>query len=400
VAIGTPVHARTSARCTSLNYREWAGYHAVSAYASHHEREYHAIRHAAALIDISPLYKYLVAGPDAGRLVDRVITRDVRALTPGRVCYTPWCDEDGTVLDDGTVARVEDRLFRWTAAEPALRWLRQNAAGLDVTIDDVSSELAALAVQGPEAARVLRATASNADIDALAYYRTTPATMAGAAIHVSRTGYTGDLGYELWIPAADALRVWDALVEAGRRFDLEPAGLLALDVARIEAGLLLIGVDYHGSRAALSASQRYTPYEMGLGRLVHLDKGPFVGRDALRRAHDRGPARRIVGLEVDWPAVEALFERAGLPPTVPTTASRTAVPVRSGRRQVGRATSSTWSPVLKRFLALATVDAGHAQAGTTLGIEVTVDAVRHFVGATVVPTPFFKPERRTRTPPP
>ncbi len=392
--IGTAVHERTFALCESLNYREWSGYYAVSAYESHHEHEYNAIRSAAALIDVSPLFKYLIAGRDAARFVDRLVTRDVSKMSVGQVFYTPWCDEHGKVIDDGTVSRLGEQRFRWTAADPSLRWFRQNAAGLDVSIDDISEEVAALALQGPTSAWVLR-TVSHADIDSLKYFRVTSGIIGGVKVDISRTGYTGDLGYEIWMPAADALRVWDTLMEGGRAFDIRPAGMLALDVARIEAGLLLIEVDFFSSKKALIASQLYTPYEMGLGRLVSLDKGRFIGQRALREEHARGAARQVVGLEIDWTAVERIYEAVGLAPTVAATASRVAVPVYRSGRQVGRATSTTWSPVLKKMIALATIDRPHYEPGTKLEIEVTVDAVRHQVGAAVVQTPFFNPKRKT-----
>jgi aminomethyltransferase len=398
--VGTAFHARTFPLCESLNYREWAGYYAVSAYESQHQHEYHAIRHAAALIDVTPLFKYLIRGRDATRLVDRVITRDATKLAVGQVYYTPWCDEQGQVIDDGTVARLDEEVYRWTAADPNLRWFHENAAGLDVTIDDVSEQVAALALQGPMAAQVLRAVAE-APIDDLRYYRVTRGRIAGVPVDISRTGYTGDLGYEIWVAWDQAVRVWDALVDGGRRFGVRPCGLLALDIARIEAGLLLTDVDFFSSKKALIASQRYSPFEMGLGRLVTFDKGPFVGRAALEREAKQGSSRRIVGLEIDWPAVERLYEAVGLPPQVPATASRVAVPVYSRRgRQIGKATSTTWSPLLKRFLALATLSRDYTAPGTLVDIEVTVDAVRHRVPAQVVSTPFFNPPRKTATPPP
>jgi aminomethyltransferase len=318
-------------------------------------------------------------------------------MSVGQVFYTPWCDEQGKVIDDGTVSRLGEQRFRWTAADPSLRWFRQNAARLDVAIEDVSEELAALALQGPTSAKLLRAVA-HADIDALKYFRVTPGIIGGVKVDISRTGYTGDLGYEIWMPAADALRVWDALMEGGRAFDIKPAGMLALDVARIEAGLLLIEVDFFSSKKAMIASQLYTPYEMGLGRLVNLDKTRFIGQRALRQEHARGAARQVVGLEIDWTSVERIYEDVGLAPAVAATASRVAVPVYHAGRQVGRATSTTWSPVLKKMIALATVDRPHYAPGTKLEIEVTVDAVRHNVGATVVPTPFFNPKRKTAAP--
>jgi aminomethyltransferase len=396
--IGTAVHSRTFPLCASLNYREWAGYFAVSSYEEHHEHEYNAIRNAAALIDVSPLFKYLITGPDAARFVDRLITRDVSKMSVGQVYYTPWCDERGDVIDDGTVTRLGETRFRWTAADPNLRWFTQNAAGLQVNVADISEEVAALALQGPTSARLLRA-ASTADIDRLKYFRVTSGSIGGVTVEISRTGYTGDLGYEVWIPAGSAVPVWDALMDQGRPFDIKPAGMLALDVARVEAGLLLIEVDFFSSKKALIDPQRYTPFEMGLGRLVSLDKGRFVGQQALRREHAEGPRRQIVGLQIDWPSVERIYDNAGLPPTVGATASRTPVPVYRGSRQVGKATTTTWSPVLKKMIALATIDRPHFADGTTLDMELTVEAIRHRVPVKVVPTPFFNPPRKTATPP-
>ena len=392
--IGTAVHERTFALCESLSFREWSGYYAVSAYETHHEHEYNAIRNAAALIDISPLYKYIVCGRDAEKLVDRVITRDARRLAPGQVYYTPWCDEHGKVIDDGTVTRLDERSFRWTAADPSLRWLTQNAVGLDVSVKDASEEIAALALQGPTSGRLLAAVA-DADVRSLKYFRMTRGSIAGVPVDISRTGYTGDLGYEIWMPWARAVDVWDALMTRGRSYDIHPAGMLALDVARVEAGLLLIDVDFNGSKKALVDAQKYSPYEMGLGRLVQLDKGPFVGRRALEREQRDGSPRRIVGLEVGWTEIERLYENAGLAPQLAATASRAAVPVYRGGRQVGRATTTTWSPVLKKLIALATVAAPDYEDGRTLEFEATVEAVRHRVPATVVKTPFFNPPRKT-----
>src|SRR5258708_21752653 len=390
--IGSAVHERTFPLCESLNYREWSGYYAVSAYEAHHEHEYNAIRNAAALIDVSPLYKYIVSGRDAVKLVDRVITRDARKMTAGQVYYTPWCDDRGKVIDDGTVTRLDERTFRWTAADPSLRWLTQNAVGLDVGIRDVSEEIAALALQGPTSGRLLNAIA-DADVRSLKYFRMTRGSIAGVPVDISRTGYTGDLGYEIWMPWDRAVEVWDALMTGGRPFDIHAAGMLALDVARVEAGLLLIDVDFFSSKKALIEAQKYSPFEMGLGRLVQLDARPFVGRGALLDEQRRGPSQQIVGLEISWPAIEALHEKLGLAPQIAATASRTPVPVYRSGRQVGRATTTTCSPVLKKLIALATISAPHFAGGTTLELEVTVEAVRHRVPATVVKTPFFSPTR-------
>jgi aminomethyltransferase len=396
--VGTAFHERTLPLCESLNYREWSGYYAVSSYEPHHEHEYNAIRNAAALIDISPLFKYRVSGKDATRLVDRIITRDMRKVSVGQVVYTPWCDEHGKVIDDGTVSRLAENTYRWTAADPSLRWFTQIATGMDVHVEDISESVAALALQGPTSGRLLKSLVKDAGIENLKYFKVTTGTIAGVAVEISRTGYTGDLGYELWVPTEHAVKVWDALMEAGRAFDIHPAGMLALDVARVEAGLLLIEVDFNSSKKALIDEQKYSPFEMGLGRLVHLNKNRFIGQQALIAEQKRGAAREIVGLEIDWPEVERLYENVGLPPAVSPIASRVAVPIFKDGGQVGKATSSTWSPTLKKMIALATVKREYTRPGTQLQFEITVEARRHLVRATVVKTPFFNPKRKTATP--
>jgi aminomethyltransferase len=370
----------------------------VSVYETHHEHEYNAIRNAAALIDITPLFKYLLIGKDATRLVNRVITRDISKVGVGQVIYACWCDEQGKVIDDGTISRLAENTYRWTAADPNLRWFRQNALGLDVSVEDISEKVAALALQGPTSAKLLERLAE-ADIQNLKYFRVTRGSISGVPVDISRTGYTGDLGYEIWIPWNEAVKVWDALASAGREFDLHPVGMVALDVARIEAGLLLIEVDYTSSKKALIESQKYSPYELGFGRLVHLDKDNFVGRPALIAEQQAGgPRRRLVGLEMNWTEVEELYAEVGLAPQVPSTASRVAVPVYKAGAQVGKATSTTWSPLLKRMIALASVHREHAEPGTHLQMELTVEAVRHKVSATVTKLPFFNPRRKTAPP--
>lgn len=395
--IGTAVHERTFQLCQSLNYREWSGYYAVSVYETHHEHEYNAIRNAAALIDVTPLFKYLVTGRDATKLVNRIVARDINKVAVGQVIYCCWCDEQGQVIDDGTISRLGENTYRWTAAEPNLRWFRQNALGMDVSIEDISEKLAALALQGPTSARLL-AKVADADIAGLKYFRVTHGKIGGVEVDISRTGYTGDLGYEIWIAWNDAVRVWDTLMTEGRQFDIHAAGMLALDVARIEAGLILLDVDYTSSKKALIESQKYSPYEIGLGRMVHLEKENFIGRAALAAEHASGPNRKLVGLEIEWTEVERLYEQAGLAPQAPSTASRVAVPVFHGGEQVGKATSTTWSPLLKKMIALASIPAGHAATGTKLLIEYTVEAVRHRVSARVADLPFFNPRRKTVMP--
>jgi aminomethyltransferase len=391
--IGTPFHPRTAALCESMSWREWAGYFAVSAYEANHEREYNAIRNAAAVIDVSPLFKYRVSGRDATRLVDRIVTRDVPKMALGQVSYTHWCDGDGKVIDDGTVSRLGPELYRWTAAEPNLRWIRQNAHGLEVLVEDVSDQLAALALQGPTSREILKSCVLG-DVAGLKYFRVMATTLGGIPVEISRTGYTGDLGYEIWVAAEQALPLWDALMAAGRAYDITPTGMLALDVARIEAGLILLDVDYTSAKKALIPSQKYSPYEIGLGRLVSLKKAPYVGQAALRREAARGAPRELVGLDVSWDDVERLYDQAGLAPQLPAVASRVSVPVFRDGVQIGRASSSTWSPTLKRMIALATIARDVAQPGTPLQMELTVDHRRKEVGVTVAKLPFFDPPRK------
>jgi aminomethyltransferase len=395
-SIGTAFHRRTAALNGKQRWREWSGYFSADQYADHHDIEYNAIRESAALIDVTPLYKYLVSGPDAVRLVDRVITRDGTKLSPGQVYYTSWCDEAGKVLDDGTVTNLGDGNFRWTAAEPNIRWLRLCARGLDVEVEDLSERLAAVALQGPLSRAVLEAS-TDLDWSDLGYFRQRPATIRKLEVDVTRTGYTGDLGYELWVDADRAVELWDALIEVGRAYGIRPAGILALDVTRIEAGLILIDADYTSARHALIPEQTYSPFELGvLGRFVSFKKEAlYVGRRALEAERERGgPPRRLVGIELGWEGLESLLASYGLFPEMPAMASREAVPLYAGRRQVGKATSWTWSPTLKKQIALASVRAEHEAPGTRLEMEWTVEARRRRVPAIVVDLPFFDPPRK------
>jgi aminomethyltransferase len=398
VPVGTAFHQKTLALCESLNYREWSGYYTVSVYEMHHEHEYNAIRNSSALIDISPLFKYRITGKDATRFVNRVISRDINKVAIDQVIYCCWCDPEGKVIDDGTITRLAENEYRWTAADPSLRWFQQNALALDVKIEDISEEVAALALQGPTSAKLLKAI-TDADIANLKYFRVTRGQIAGIPVDISRTGYTGDLGFEIWMPWKNAGKVWDELIKKGKAFDIHPAGMIALDIARIEAGLILIEVDYTSSKKALISSQKYSPAEIGLGKLVDLKKDSFVGRDALAKERKKGGAERaLVGLEINWNEVEALYDKMGMAPQVPSTASRTAVPVYHNGKQIGKATSTTWSPTLKKMIALACVNRDQSSVGATLKIEMTVEAVRHTVSAKVVALPFFNPARKTAVP--
>jgi aminomethyltransferase len=381
-----------------MRWKEWAGYYSVEKYDTVHENEYFGFRHTAGLLDVSPLYKYDVTGAGALQLLDRVMARDVSRLKVGQVAYSCWCDEDGKVIDDGTLWRLGDEHYRITSANPCYRWLHENAFRLPATITDVSTDLAAVALQGPKSLDVLLAC-SNAPLDRLKYFWLAEARLGAVEAVVTRTGYTGDLGYEIWVRPRDAEALWDTLMKAGAPHGIMPAGLNALDMTRIEAGFILIDVDYTSSHHALIEDQKSSPFEIGLGWTVHLDKAPFIGQAALRREKARGSKWAFIGLEIDTPELERYYDAVGLPPSLPTMAWRSVVPLYetlAGRhgRQVGRATSGVWSPTLKKNLALATVEMPYAKVGTELKIEEIVYYDRKYVTARVVDKPFFDPPRK------
>ena len=399
VAVGTAFHARTLPLAGTLSFRDWAGFYAASAYEAHHEHEYNAIRNGCALIDISPLFKYHLTGPDAFRLVDRVITRDASRIAVGQVVYTPWCDDDGKVIDDGTVARLAADRFRWTAADPNLRWLTQHAAGLRVEVEDVSERVAALALQGPTSARLLAAV-SDLPIATLKYFR--------AAERIDRRRAGGGDPHRLH--RRPRLRVVDAVGSrrrgVGRAHRGRPGARAA---ARRHAG-----ARRRPGRGRAAAHRRGFPQQpQGQHRRADVLAGrararppgrPRQGRAVRRprRAAPRAAPPDIVVRSSGWrcagPTSRRCIEAVGLPPTAPAAASRVAVPVYRNGQQVGKATTTAWSPTLKRLIALATVDRPHFAPGTELQFEVTVEATRYTAAATVVPTPFLDLPRRTALP--
>jgi aminomethyltransferase len=365
----------------------------ASAYDPHPDREYAAIRSSAALIDVSPLHKYLIRGRDAARLLDRMVTRDVTKVRVGQVIYTPWCDAEGKVIDDGTISRLDDGTFRMTSADSSLRWLRMSAAGMNVDIQDVSERLGALSLQGPLARAVLERL-TPADLAGLKYFRLVQTTIRGIPVTISRTGYTGDLGYEIWVDAERAVELWDALIEGGTPFGIVPTGVWGLDVARIEAGLVMIEVDYFSAHHALIEDQKSSPFEINLAWTVSEGKGPYTGRRALTAERARGPAWAFVGIEVDWESLERRFAEHRLPPQLPSIAWRASVPIYRDGMQVGYATSGCWSPLLKKSLALGHVRAPHFEPGVRVQIEVTVEHRRKQADGVIRKLPFFDPERK------
>ena len=390
----TPFHPRTSLLCDSYSWSEWSGWLSANTYAMDHTHEYIAIRTACAVFDTSPLYKYHIHGPDALRLMNRVVTQDVSHYAVGRCLYTPWCDDEGKIIDDGILARLQEQLFRLTSADPTLFWLEDNAISLDVIIEDVTENLAVLALQGPFSRKLLK-TLSEADFDHLRYFSVIDTELAGIPVAVSRTGYTGDLGYEIWVEPHQAVQLWDVLFEAGEAYRLRPFGDYALDMARIESGLLLAEADFHSSKKVLHDFEKSSPLELGLGWTVKLDKEFFVGQKALKREKETGSAWATMGLEVDLKSLEAIYAEFGMPLYLPYQSWTEAVPIYSGGHQIGKATSGTWSPMLKKYIAMARLLPHYAQPGTSLEMEVTIDAQRKRARATVVKMPFFDPPRKT-----
>jgi len=382
--------------CESYEWRNWSGYLAAGLYEPTHEREYFAIRNSAAMIDVSPLFKYEITGSDAARVMDRIITRDVNKCRIGQVMYTPWCDEEGKVIDDGTVARLDENHFRVTAADPNLNWFQDVGYGFNAQVNDVSTDLAALSLQGPKSRAILKEVVKGIDFDQLKYFWLAHGTVDEFPLTVTRTGYTGDLGYELWVRPEHAEHLWDRLTETGSHYGVLPAGMVALDMTRIEAGMLLIEVDYISSHHAIIESQKSSPFELGLGWTVAFNGNSFIGQKALRAEKANGSPWGFIGLSIDWVDLERLFNKANLPPQVTGRASRTAVPLFKNGKQIGQITSRTFSPLLKKYIGLGTVMTPYAAIGSQIEIEITVEYSREQGRATIVKTPFFNPKRKRK----
>ncbi len=387
----TPFHECARALSQVDSFIPWAGYTTVDVF-TFVEQEYFAIRNATSLYDLTPMVKYRIAGRDALRFLNRLMTRDIGKLRCGRVSYSVWCNDDGHLIDDGTVFRLGENEYRLCAAERQLDWLLDSSLGFDVQISEVTEDTAALAVQGPTSCAVLKSFGLR-DIERLrpfelAHFTLPPSIGADCRVMVSRTGFTGDLGYELWMSPQDAEGVWDGLMHAGRGCAIRPIGSRALNMARIEAGFVMPNVDFISGERTLRVGTACSPLELGLGWLVDFDKGHFTGRRALLAEQRRGPRRGLVGLDIEGnkPAHNALLYAD-----------------RSGRHPVGSVTSATWSPTCKRNIALAMVDAPHLEPGCTLWAEIYLNRElqweRRMARARVVERPFFAPERRRVTPP-
>jgi aminomethyltransferase len=381
----TPFHERARELCQVDSFIPWAGYTTVDVFTTV-EQEYFAIRNSTSVYDLTPMVKYRIAGRDATRYLNRLVTRDVAKLKPGRVAYCVWCNDSGHIIDDGTVFCLGEAQYRLCSGERQLNWLLDSAVGFDVEISEVTEDIAALSVQGPTSCALLKALGLEG-IERLEPFDLAHFALP-APLMVSRTGFTGDLGYEMWMRPVDAERVWDALMEVGRNRALRPIGSRALNIARIEAGFLLPNVDFVSSEHTLRVGTERSPLELGLAWLVDFEKGHFTGRRALLEEKHRGPRRLLVGLDIEGnkPAHNALLYAD-----------------RSGKRQVGSVTSATWSPTAKRNIALAMLDAPHITTGLNLWAEIYLNRElvweRRMARAQIVTRPFFSPERRRLTPP-
>jgi len=382
----TPFHERTRSLSQVDSFVPWAGYTTVDVFTTV-EHEYFAIRNATTLYDLTPMVKYRIAGPDAARYLNRLVTRDVAKLKVNRVSYCVWCNDAGDIIDDGTVFRMAADEYRLCTAEWQLDWLLASALGFDVEIEEVTSEVAALAVQGPTSCAVLKRLGL-AGVERLKPFEFGRFSTGELELMVSRTGFTGDLGYEVWVEPARALALWDALMEAGRKRGIRAVGSRALNIARIEAGFLMPKIDFHSAEASIRLGTGRSPLELGLGWLVDFGKGHFTGRRALLAQQRRGLERQLVGLDVDGnkPALNALLYSD-----------------RDGQHEIGSISSAIWSPTCKRNIALAMVDAPHFAVGSTVWAEIYLSRElvweRRMRRARVVEKPFFAPERRRLTPP-
>jgi aminomethyltransferase len=379
-------------------WSHWAGYLVAEKYQMSEKFEYFAIRNSAGIFDTSPLYKYSISGSDAERFLSGVLARDIRRCRPGRAQYTLWCDDRGYVVEDGVILRLSTDEFLLTSAEPNLSYFQNLIGYLSVEIEEVTDQVGSLAVQGPRSQQILASIAP--EMSDIGYFSITPAKMAGVPVTISRTGFTGDLGYEIWVDAGDALTIWDAVADAGRGHGVIPFGQIALLMARIEAGLLLLHADFESSRYAWNDEHRSTPLELGFGwmfRDIETDDRPFIGRAAIRRELAGATSRwKLVGLLMDWHDYDVRYNQAGLvPPKDHTPVTMEFMLYDDEYQRVGYATSFMYSPMLQRHIAIARVRPEFSQVGTKVNLEVTINHRYELVGAHVARLPLFNPTRKT-----
>ena len=394
----TPFHERLEALNETGLWEHWSSYLTAQRYQVSDKFEYFAIRNSAGLFDSSPLFKYRIHGPDAERFLAGVLARDIRTCQPGHAQYTIWCDDRGFVVEDGVILRHGPDEYVLTAAEPNLAYFQELVGRLDVGIEEISEDWAVLAVQGPKSRALIAAL--TAAVTNLPYFGLTSTKIAKVPVHVSRTGFTGDLGFEIWVPAGEALTIWDAVWGVSRGQGVIPIGMSALYMARIEAGLVLLDVDFHSSRYAWTDADRTTPIELGLGwmfRELATDDRAFIGRDAISREIAGKTSRwKLSGLVVDWRDYDRIYERAGLiPPKDHTPVQDEYYIYDDELNQLGYATSQMYSPILQRHIALARVPLDRTATGSRVKLELAVNHRYEYFDAHVARSPLFNPERRT-----
>ena len=394
----TPFHPRVEAANQTGLWSHWAGYLVVDRYQMSEKFEYFAIRNSAGVFDSSPLYKYRITGKDSEKFLSGVLARNIRKCRPGQAQYTLWCDDRGFVIEDGVILRNYADEFLLTSAEPNLAYFKNLIGYEAVEIEDVSEEIGTLAFQGPRSRQILQTLAP--EIAEIGYFHLTEAKLGDAPVTISRTGFTGDLGYEIWVGADDAIATWDLVMEASEGHGVVPFGQTALLMARIEAGLLLLNADFESSRFAWNDEHRSTPIELGFGwmfRDIDTDDRPFIGRNAIRRELSEESSRwKLVGLVVDWKEYDDKYNSAGLvPPKDHTPITEEYMLYTDDYKRVGYATSLMYSPILQRHIAIGRVRPELSAVGTRVNLEVTINHRYELVGTHVARQPLFNPPRKT-----
>ena len=378
----TPFHARTAAANVLNRWGPWGGYMTALCFGDV-DMEYTAVRNAASVYDLCPMVKYRITGPGAAAYLNRLTLRDAARLAVGGVQYTAWVDDQGKLLDDGTLFRQGPQEYLICCQERHLPWFLDSALGFDVAVAEVTDEIAALSLQGPCSASAL--AAAGVDVSALKPFRMVTLPFQGAQITISRTGFTGDLGYELWMTPDQALPLWDHLFAAGVPFGIRPIGSDALNLARIEAGFIIAGMDFVPAHHALREDRPRSPLEMGLGWMIDWDKGHFTGRRALAAEKARGSDWVLLGLDVPG-----------------NVSAEGAILYHDKRVEAGFVTAAAWSPALKANVAIAQVKARYA-AATSLWVEIyalrELQYAKLMLQVTPTERPFFNPARRRATPP-
>jgi len=393
----TPFHSRTSVLNEGQRWEDWEGFLTATMYGLDHLMEYNTIRLGCGLFDVSPLHKYEVRGPDAQALMQRMVVRNLAPSRPGRAFYTVWCDDNGKVVDDGAVFHVAENHLRLTSTLPNLEWLIDNSTGFDVSIEDVSEELVGISLQGPTSRDLLQKLTS-VDLSSLKFFQCVSADVSGAPTLISRTGYTGDLGFEVFVKPDDAEKVWDSTMTLAQDYQMRPCGLVALDMVRIEAGLLQIDAEFISAKQTLFEVQTISPLELGVGWMVKLKGDFFIGRDALIKEKENGTSRwNTVGIELDVTYIEKYFKEFSMPLHLPEASWNEAIPIYSDEAQedhIGRGTSGMWSPLLKKYIVIARVSPKYAKLGSRFWIEEVIESKSFSIPATVVKMPFFDPPRK------